>query len=439
MQQRYIDSWDSIRTHQVPAWYHDCKLGIFIHWGLYSVPAFAPMTGELGTVEMDERWFCNNPYAEWYFNSINVKKGPSYEYHLKKYGADFKYEDFTSLWKAQQWDPKAWAKLFKEAGAGYVVLTSKHHDGYCLFDSQYTDYSAAVSGPKRDIVGELSDAVRNEGMKMGLYYSGMIDWHFYPVPQYIQSEQIGCPTFEYADYAFKQSKELIDKYHPSVFWNDIGWPYAGEPQLPYLLSYYYNVCQDGVVDDRFNGLHCDFTTKEYQTGKMDRDKKWEMCRGLGLSFGYNAAEDESYVLSAGRLIGLLAETVANNGNLLINIGPKADGTIPEIQVQRLKDLGAWLKINGEAIYGTRCSERTSIVSDSLAVHFTSKDGSLYAIADGKQDGGFSFAVDNVSAAPVPLDARTDYEWQRSGDRVVINIRNYTENDGAVVFKFENQK
>ena len=173
--------------------------------------------------------------------------------------------------------------------------------------------------------------------------------------------------------------------------------------------------------------------------KMDRDKKWEMCRGLGLSFGYNAAEDESYVLSAGRLIGLLAETVANNGNLLINIGPKADGTIPEIQVQRLKDLGAWLKINGEAIYGTRCSERTSIVSDSLAVHFTSKDGSLYAIADGKQDGGFSFAVDNVSAAPVPLDARTDYEWQRSGDRVVINIRNYTENDGAVVFKFENQK
>lgn len=438
MNQRYVATWNSLKTHPVPAWYDDCKLGIFIHWGLYSVPAYAPVTGELGTIDMDERWFCNNPYAEWYFNSINVGKGPSYDYHLAKYGKDFKYERFTELWKAEKWVPEEWARLFKDAGAGYVVLTSKHHDGYCLFDSRYTDYNSAVTGPKRDIVGDLSDAIRREGLKMGLYYSGMIDWHFYPEPQFIQEDRIDCPTWEYADFAFKQSMELMDKYHPSVFWNDIGWPYAGEAQLPYLLAHYYNTCPDGLVDDRFNGLHRDFSTKEYQTGRMDRSEKWEMCRGLGLSFGYNAMEDESTVMSADRLIGLLVSTVANNGNLLINIGPKADGTIPKIQADRLKSLGAWLKINGEGIYGTKPARQESLHLDGVDLHFTQKPDYLYIFVDSEQDGEISVFLKDIYKAPQPLDKHTQFEFTPTAGGIMLILKNHNHCNGAVAFRCPNK-
>ena len=356
---------------------------------------------------------------------------------MEKYGRDFKYEDFTKLWKAECWSPEQWAKLFKEAGAGYVVLTAKHHDGYCLFDSSYSDYNCVLTGPGRDIVGELSDAVRAEGIKMGLYYSGMIDWRFYPEPQFIQEDRIDCPTWEYADYAFKQSMELIDKYHPSVFWNDIGWPYAGEAQLPYLLAHYYNSCLDGIVDDRFNGLHKDFSTREYQTGRMDRGEKWEMCRGLGLSFGYNAMEDESTVVPAHRLIGLLVSTVANNGNLLINIGPRADGTIPEIQAGRLKALGAWLKINGEGIYGTKPAPRESAKQNGAELHFTQKSHHLYIFVDSEQDGDVSVFLNGVSNAPQPLDKRTQFEFTLADCGGRLTLRNHDHCNGAVAFRCPN--
>lgn len=436
MGERYIANWASLKNHRVPAWYDDCKLGIFIHWGLYSVPAFAPVTGELGTITMDEQWFCNNPYAEWYFNSVNVGQGPSYEYHLNKYGKDFRYESFTDLWKAENWDPAAWASLFKESGAGYVVLTSKHHDGFCLFDSRYTDYTSVARGPQRDIVGDLSSAVRVQGMKMGLYYSGMLDWRFYPGPHFTDKDMVGCPTYEYADYAFKQSMELIDKYHPSVFWNDIGWPYAGEAQLPYLLAHYYNVCADGVVDDRFNGLYKDFSTKEYQAGDVNPEEKWEMCRGLGLSFGYNAMEDESTVMSADRLIALLVSTVAHNGNLLINIGPKADGTIPEIQASRLRALGAWMKINGEAIYGTRPAGREDIHTDTADAYFTAKGNKLYLLADSQKNGELVLPLRDLTGVPRALDDAVDFEVVRTQDGESLIIKNYCREKGAIGFLFE---
>ncbi|HOO27631.1 MAG TPA: alpha-L-fucosidase, partial [Lachnospiraceae bacterium] len=387
MKKTYYPTWESVKTHQVPEWYHDCKLGIFIHWGLYSVPAFATPTVELGVVA-NEEWFCNNPYAEWYYNSLNMGSGATYEYHRKKYGEDFEYEAFADMWKAEKFVPQEWASLFQQAGAGYVVMVTKHHDGFCLFPSKYTDYSAVNRGPQRDLVGELTEAVREKGLKMGLYYSGMIDWRFADDPIYTEDQvKFNCsPTYEYADYAYKQSLELIDNYHPSVFWNDIGWPFAGERQLPYLLSHYYNVCEDGVVDDRFNDLWKDFSTKEYQYGKVTREEKWEMCRGLGLSFGYNAVESDEHILSVGKLVSLLVSTVANNGNLLINIGPKADGTIPEIQAEKLRGLGSWLAKNGEAVYGTRCSKRTSISGEEADIHFTRKNKDLYVILDGLREG-----------------------------------------------------
>lgn len=292
-------------------------------------------------------WFCNNPYAEWYFNSVNVGNGPTYEHHIKKYGNDFRYEDFIPRWKAENWQPEKWADLFYKAGARYVVLVTKHHDGFCLFPSKHTVYHSMNEGPKRDIVGELTRSVKELGMKMGLYYSGIIDWKFAPNPIYKEEDNFhsSCPTYEYADYAYKQCLELIENYKPSILWNDIGWPKQGEHMLPHLLSYFYNQIEDGIVNERFNGLYRDFATKEYKYGDSGRTMKWEMVRGMGLSFGYNADESEDKIISTSDLIHLLVATVADNGNLLINIGPKADGSIPKEQEKRLIELGRWMSVN----------------------------------------------------------------------------------------------
>lgn len=442
MGKKYVGNWESIKTHKVPQWYEDCKFGIFIHWGIYSVPAYAPRTWELGEVETDENWFCNNPYAEWYYNSINVGRGPSYEHHVEKYGKDFKYEDFIPMWKAEKWDPNQWADIFKKAGAQYVVLTTKHHDGFCLFPSDYTDFNTVNMGPKKDITGELTDAVRDAGLRMGLYYSGLIDWQFANDPIWTEADNFGnaCPTFEYADYSYKQMKELIDKYKPSVLWNDIGWPKQSEHAIPYLMAHYYNTVEDGVVDDRFNGLHQDFATKEYQFGAANREEKWEMCRGMGLSFGYNENEGDDQLIALGKLISLLTGTVANNGNLLLNIGPKADGTIPEEQVKRLLALGKWLDTNGEGIYGTRCSKRTSIVQeDGLTFHYTRKGDDLYIFIDGMSKGESRIKVPGVRGPIVPLDPELIIENEVRADGLTITVRNYKEEMYVAGFKAAGQE
>lgn len=380
---RFQPTWNSLHGRKMPPWYDEAKLGIFIHWGLYSVPAFAPPVGELGAIP-DTEWFICNPYAEWYYNSVNVGEGPTYQHHLKTYGKDFAYEQFADMWKAENWDPDAWAALFEAAGAKYVVLVTKHHDGFCLYPSRYTSYHALNRGPRRDIVGELAAAVRRRGLRFGCYYSGIIDWRFMHEPIYTDWDcrNLNCPTYEYADYAFKQWLELIDTYRPDILWNDIGWPYAGERQLPHLLAHYYNTCPDGVVNDRFNDLWHDFWCKEYQQGAVNREEKWEMTRGLGLSFGYNAEEGLEHILSPQQLTGLLSSTVGNNGNLLINVGPMADGTIPALQEQSLRGMGDWLRTNGQAIYATRPDEQASLAADGLLVHFTRSGARHFAIVEG---------------------------------------------------------
>ena len=438
---RFTGNWESVKSHQIPKWYDDCKFGIFIHWGPYSVPAYAPHTWELGEVDSKE-WFLDNPYAEWYYNSLNIGKGHTYDYHIEKYGKDFKYEDFIPMWKAEKWDPGKWAKLFKKAGAQYVVLTTKHHDGFCLYPSKYTDFNCAEMGPKRDITGELTDAVRAEGIRMGLYYSGLIDWQYANDPIFEDDDLFGTasPTFEYADYSYKQMMELVDTYKPSVFWNDIGWPKQSEEMMPYFLAHYYNKVEDGVVNDRFNGRFHDFLTKEYKQGKVDRSEKWEMCRGMGLSFGYNENEGDDQIISEKDMISLLVGTVANNGNLLINIGPKADGTIPEEQERRLLVLGKWLEINGEGIYGTRCSRRESIIMDNgTAVHFTAKGTDLYVFVDGLEEGTTEFDIPNIFGELTPLnkELRTEFEKTASGTRLMLE--NYRKDMYTLCFKAEGQE
>lgn len=297
-------------------------------------------------------------------------------------------------------------------------------------------------GPKRDITGELTDAVRAEGIRMGLYYSGLIDWQYANDPIFEDDDLFGTasPTFEYADYSYKQMMELVDTYKPSVFWNDIGWPKQSEEMMPYFLAHYYNKVEDGVVNDRFNGRFHDFLTKEYKQGKVDRSEKWEMCRGMGLSFGYNENEGDDQIISEKDLISLLVGTVANNGNLLINIGPKADGTIPEEQERRLLVLGKWLEINGEGIYGTRCSRRESIIMDNgTAVHFTAKGTDLYVFVDGLEEGTTEFDIPNIFGELTPLnkELRTEFEKTASGTRLMLE--NYRKDMYTLCFKAEGQE
>lgn len=438
----FTGTWESVRSHRIPAWYEDAKFGIFIHWGVYSVPAYAPYTVELGSIPNDAGWFCNNPYAEWYYNSVNVGTGPTYEHHVKTYGKDFRYEDFIPMWKAEKWDPAQWADVIKQAGARYVVLTTKHHDGFCLFPSKYTDFNSTKMGPGRDITGELTKAVRNAGMRMGLYYSGLIDWQFANDPIYEESQNFtnACPTFEYADYSYKQMKELIDVYQPSILWNDIGWPKQNQEALPYLLAHYFNTVEDGVCNDRYSGLFHDYVTREYQYGKSGRDEKWEMCRGMGLSFGYNAEEGDDQLIPIPELIRLLASTVANNGNLLLNIGPMADGTIPEEQVRRLGIVGNWLKTNGEGIYETRCSKRPSeFYSGGMELHYTRKDKDLYIMVYGLQEGTQEIFLSDITAPITALDPSLCIQTRYTQQGAVVLVENYTPDLYTIVLKASAQE
>ena len=346
---------------------------------------------------------------------------------MEKYGKDFKYEDFIPMWKAENWDPKQWAEIFKEAGAEYVVLTTKHHDGFCLFPSKYTHFNSVEMGPKRNITGELTEAVRDVGIRMGLYYSGLIDWQYANDPIFEDDDLFGTasPTFAYADYSYNQMNELVDDYAPSVFWNDIGWPKQSEEMMPYFLAHYYNKVPEGVVNDRFNDRYHDFLTKEYKSGSVNRKEKWEMCRGMGLSFGYNANEGDDKLISVPDLISLLVGTVANNGNLLLNIGPKADGTIPEEQVKRLKILGAWLKVNHDGIYGTRCSDRESeMLENGIELHYTQKEGNLNVFADHLKEGANEFLIKGYHGQLRPFDPSVKVETTDTEEGLLVKIPEY---------------
>lgn len=394
--------WKSLDTHKVPEWYRDAKLGIFIHWGLYSVPAWAVPSGELGKVDFN-KWFVENPYAEWYLNTLRIKGSPTDKHHAATYGANFDYYQFADSFneKTRQWKPEAWASLFQKTGARYAVLTTKHHDGFRLWPSNVTNPHAngRKLSPKRDLVGDLTAAVRGAGLKMGLYYSGGLDWTFTSEPiRNLKDLDTRIPqTTEYANYANQQWRELIQRYQPSVLWNDIGYPKAGHVEQ--LFADYYNGTPEGVVNDRFSVPFCDFKTPEYAKFDKITEKKWESCRGLGFSFGYNQVEDSKQVIAPDALVALFVDIVSKNGNLLLNIGPKPDGSISDIQLDRLHKLGNWLSANGEGIFGTRPWVHASATTpDGADIRFTRKGDSLYAFFL-KKPAGNSLTVPGVHVKP----------------------------------------
>lgn len=380
---------------KLPSWYQDAKLGIFIHWGIYSVPAFAVGEATLADVlkTLDfEGWFANMPYAAWYLNSMKIESSPTYKHHLETYGADFPYENFTAQFNEsiQKWDPASWASLFKVAGARYVVLTTKHHDGFLLWSAETSNPFRENYYASRDIVGELTEAARTQGLRMGLYYSSGLDWTFKaePIRDLMSSFSAVPQQQEYVDYINAHWRELIDRYHPGILWADIGSPNTFDAVS--LLKYYYATVPDGLVNDRhkskvtFQGIvpavHHDFTTPEYMSKPDITEKKWESTRGIGKAFAYNKMEDTTNYLSVDELVDSFVDIVSKNGNLLLGVGPRADGTIPEEQKERLLGLGAWLKINGEAIFGSHYWDRAEgTTSDGIPIRFTQNKSNLYAI------------------------------------------------------------
>lgn len=388
-QEKFEPTLESLNRHPLPQWYAGAKLGIFIHWGLYSVPGWAPLSHPQHDFSSAD-YIKYNPYAEWYLNVMRIPGSPTEAYHREHFGANFSYYDFAPIFnrESKKWDPDAMAAAFKEAGARYVVLTSKHHEGFTLWPSTTPNPNPSIPmnerHAERDIVGDLTAAVHRQGMKMGLYYSGGYDWTFNtgPIETAMDYQAVKPESQAYGDYAFAQIHELIERYHPALLWNDIDWPKTGRAMQ--VEADYYNAVPDGVIDDRFGIKHADFTSPEYQ--KLDKisEKKWEECRGLGRSFGYNRAEGEKETIAPGDLIALLVDIVSKNGNLLLDVGPEADGTIPPVQMERLKALGAWLKQNGEAIYDTTPwthAEGKSAEGDEL--RFTRKGDDLYVTVLGK--------------------------------------------------------
>jgi alpha-L-fucosidase len=360
------------------------------------VPAFAPNAGELSDILANGewgKWFANNPYAEWYMNSYQIAGSPTQHYHQQKYGVNFAYRDFVPLFNqaVRQWDPDEWAALFQQVGARYVVLTTKHHDGFTLWPSRHPNPFIPNYQAERDLVGELSGAVRARGMQMGLYYSGGLDWTFNPkVIQHITDIQAGVPQMaDYVNYANAHWYELIERYQTIILWNDIAYPAA--TNLNQLFADFYNTVPGGVVNNRFtqkfemkdghiaSDNHHDFETPEYIAFPEIRQKKWESCRGIGASFGYNQMEGPAQYQTVESLVRLLVDIVSKNGNLLLNIGPTAEGKIPAMQQERLAGLGAWLGVNGEAIFDTRPWVTAESKSTSgVDVRFTQKGETLYA-------------------------------------------------------------
>jgi len=393
-QQKYTADWASIDSRPIPQWFTDAKFGIFIHWGLYSVPAWGPLPSDGAGI-----YDC---YAEWYWKKLldkGNKVNPLFTaFHNKNYGENFKYQDFVKDFKCEMFNPDDWAKLFREAGARYVVLTSKHHEGFPLWQSaQSWNWNSVDVGPHRDLAGDLTAAVKKAGLHMGFYYS-LYEW-FNPLYQSDLEKYVD-------DHMIPQMKDLVNRYRPDIVWPDGEWdqPSAKWKSVEFL-AWLYNespVKETVVVNDRWGketrGKHGGYYTTEYNymhSADM-KDKSiahpWEECRGIGNSFGYNRNEKLEDYNTSEQLVHLLVEKVARGGNLLLDIGPTADGRIPVIMQQRLTDMGRWLKTNGEAIYET--ASRNVSAQPDINAFFTVKGKDLYVIFT-------KFPVKPVSILNVP--------------------------------------
>jgi alpha-L-fucosidase len=383
----YQPTWDSIRAnYQFPDWFRDAKFGIFLHWGLYSVPAHG---------------------SEWYIAHMYGDQG-TIDWHTQHYGPPdkFGYKDFIPLFKAEHWDPDAWAQLFKKAGAEYVMPTAEHHDGFAMWDSALTRWNAKQMGPKRDIVGDLSKAVRKAGLKFGVSNHRMEHFDFVkPLPG-LKTDLYDPATADFYSVADRspeartrfladwvaRNKELIDKYQVDTLYFDNGVNSRSlDPQKLEVAAYYYNRATEWgkqvtilTKDDAYLAGSVEDFERQQRAPTTIQPNPWEVDDAVGHRWGY--LTDDAYGAPSGWIMRLI-ENVSRNGNLLLNFGPRSDGTFDDGETAIMLGIGAWLAINGEAIYKTRpwtkFGEGDSVYGKPAYtgkdIRFTRKGDTLYVI------------------------------------------------------------
>ena len=374
----YENNWESLNKRKVPEWFGKAKFGIFIHWGLYSIPAYAP----------------KGQYAEWYGHSCHTPENKEepfkelyYQHHKKHYNLA-PYYDFADKFTGERFDAKKWATLFQRAGAKYINFVSKHHDGFCLYDSSYAGDLTTVRGAaKRDFLMELKEALKDTDVRFGVYHSIYEWWH----PLYLEDPE------KYAvEHLHPMLKELVEKYQPNTLFTDGEWEHESSVwHSTEFLQWLYNESsvKDFIVpNDRWGKetrgkVGGNFTTEygiidvyqgtERRIDDVELDRPFEECRGIGRSFGINKEEGCEDYLSVNELLKILCDLVSKGGNFLLNIGPDGDGTIPPIMEERLLGMGKWLETNGEAIYESEvyCKKHSD------GVYYTKRDGNIYAITE----------------------------------------------------------
>jgi alpha-L-fucosidase len=448
--------WGSLSHWEVPDWYKDAKFGIFIHWGVYAVPAYG---------------------SEWYPRQMYLQGTPENKHQTETYGplTKFGYKDFIPMFKAEHYDPQAWAELFKEAGAKYVVPVFEHHDGFQMYDSNLSDWTAAKMGPKRDLVGDLAKAVRAEGLHLGAS-SHRIEHDWFMDGGRQMPSDVNDPKYAslygpaqltlrdgkeaegsnlaqdwtyvspaYGNDWLARSAEIVKKYHPDFIFFDwwIGQP-SVRPYLAKFAAYYYNESKKsgpvGIISYKWVDMQEHSGLLDIERGQLPdiRAQYWQTDTSVSnKSWGY--IEHDTFKTPI-FIIDQLADVVSKNGNLLMNIGPRADGTIPDEVKQVLRTVGGWLKVNGDAIYGTRPWKMygegpTPVVAGSFRdadtkpytaddFRFTTKGNNLYAIELGWPESGqaviHALGIGGLGSQHIQSvemlgsDAKVKYEQQADG-------------------------
>lgn len=464
------DSASIADNYTIPDWFSDSKFGIFVHWGPASVPAF-------------DGWYARNMY------DVN---SPVYKHHVEKYGhvTKFGFKDFIPMFKAEKFNPESWARLFKESGAKYVVPVAEHHDGFALYNSTFNPWNSIKMGPKRDLMKELRKAILAEGLHFGLSsHRAENCWFFNKgmnIPSDVQDntntlygeriEEPDGPTLSpdviHNDGSNEHSRrdwlthmyELIDQYQPELLYFD--WTVGKKPfQKTFykFMAYYYNNALDWnkevVVNTKF-GYGDNIQVFDIERGKSDQIKPypWQTDTSIGKVFWFYQ-EDESDLKSTNHLIDDLVDIVSKNGNLLLNVGPRADGTIPESQQKVLRQIGGWLKINGEAIYGTKpwikagegpnkgtagyMTDSQQSEYTSQDIRFTTKKEVLYAIVLSWSNDSVaikSLGKDNKDLTPIHsvsmLGCNEELKWEHNKDGLIVHFPKVRPTDYAHVLKIQ---
>ncbi|KAJ8268252.1 hypothetical protein COCON_G00134240 [Conger conger] len=362
---RYTPDWDSLDSRPLPTWYDEAKVGIFVHWGVFAVPGFG------------SEWFWWHWQGEPYANYVEFMK--------KNYPPGFTYPEFAHDFRAQFFDPDEWAELFEASGAKYVVLTSKHHEGFTTWGSPHSwNWNSVDTGPHRNLVEDLGVAIRNRSLHYGLYNS-LYEW-FHPL--YLSDKQSGFKTQEFvSNKLLPELHDLVTRYKPDLIWSDGDWEApASYWNSTQFLAWLYNdspVKDTVVTNDRWGaGCSCKHggyynCEDKYTPGQLPKHK-WEKCTSVDtFSWGYRRTMRLEELLDLPSIIQDLVRTVALGGNYLLNVGPTAEGTIPPVFEERLRGLGGWLKVNGEAVYASR-PWRVQGENTTLPVWYTSKGSQVYA-------------------------------------------------------------